>query len=498
MDSQPKIEVSFNENYRISIDEALTNLDGFMNDSNSNLSRSDHKKKIASIKSIVSGNSHSRAGSDTVLYIVNYESNGGYAVLAADYRIKNKIIAIVDQGNISDTTQATVDEILNSTKRLIFTQYPTTGPGIFSVAGINDASFINPNTISYENVNGEGIFVGNYCLADTVGYDSMGKPILKTVGMDRNLEILSQVLCVQYAVNQIRAYGNGTDNRNPGLIYTLPGTEPPLATGDSKTIGPWETSVIKEPLLDDYKYWGQDAPFNNYYPMVRHFPNVDLTTKAKAGCVPLSIAKVMAYNQKPVDLYHDLYKINWSALKSSYYIGNYNVSFNTIDGNLSAAHLLKLISTSVDSWYFCEGTFTFPHKTTPFMKSMGYTNWNIVDYKFETIKNMINANKPLLIFSIPTGPFIVSPFNSHCWNIDGYKVKYRTIKYKHQEDDGTFSFTERYEYLDMVHCDFGWHGVSNGYYVSDVFNSSDSNVEMDSSNNGNNFDYKYLKKLIVY
>ena len=31
----------------------------------------------------------------------------------------------------------------------------------------------------------------------------------------------------------------------------------------------------------------------------------------------------------------------------------------------------------------------------------------------------------------------------------------------------------------MVHCDFGWYGKSNGYYVTGVFDIQDKNVELD-------------------
>lgn len=32
----------------------------------------------------------------------------------------------------------------------------------------------------------------------------------------------------------------------------------------------------------------------------------------------------------------------------------------------------------------------------------------------------------------------------------------------------------------MVHCDFGWAGNSNGYYISGLFKLKDQSVERDS------------------
>ena len=51
----------------------------------------------------------------------------------------------------------------------------------------------------------------------------------------------------------------------------------------------------------------------------------------------------------------------------------------------------------------------------------------------------------------------------------------------------------------MVHCDFGWEGLCNGYYVSGVFKLNDSNIEHDpGSNYGGNTYYNNLLKVITY
>ena len=51
----------------------------------------------------------------------------------------------------------------------------------------------------------------------------------------------------------------------------------------------------------------------------------------------------------------------------------------------------------------------------------------------------------------------------------------------------------------MVHCDFGWGGDCNGYYVSGVFKLNDPNSEKDSNSNKNhNKKYTSLITLITY
>lgn len=51
----------------------------------------------------------------------------------------------------------------------------------------------------------------------------------------------------------------------------------------------------------------------------------------------------------------------------------------------------------------------------------------------------------------------------------------------------------------MVHCDFGWSGKCNGYYVSGIFKIDDPNVERDPDvvfNKDTNY-YKLIK-VITY
>ena len=52
----------------------------------------------------------------------------------------------------------------------------------------------------------------------------------------------------------------------------------------------------------------------------------------------------------------------------------------------------------------------------------------------------------------------------------------------------------------MVHCDFGWGGDCNGYYISGVFDLGDTNnIENDVGfAQTNNYNYDTLIKIISY
>ncbi len=178
--------------------------------------------------------------------------------------------------------------------------------------------------------------------------------------------------------------------------------------------------------------------------------------------------------------------IDWNAIK-------YPLVYEA--GRISAAKLLRHIGLECNSIYFYNGTFTFPSFVIPFMESIGYNNSNKYNYSFDRVKTMLDNGSPIIIFSVPG----INIINSHCWNIDGYKIKERTVTTKVYENNvlvDTFTNTQT---SSMVHCDFGWEGNCNGYYVSGLFKLGDPSVEKDPGtvHGGKTYFNNYLK-IITY
>lgn len=108
---------------------------------------------------------------------------------------------------------------------------------------------------------------------------------------------------------------------------------------------------------------------------------------------------------------------------------------------------------------------------------------------------MVDNNKPLIIYALP-GIDITS---AHSWNIDGYKIKERTVVKSRYYEGEFLSSTELTDSVQMVHCDFGWGGKCNGYYVSGVFKLNDPNIEFDpGSEKDYSTNYNSLIRLITY
>lgn len=488
IDSEIKTAKESKSCYAITPDSALAYLNEFL-ETSEHPSRGASPRNVASItpihyNSVVTRSDANDINCENLVYIANFEQEQGYAILAADKRIQDKVIAVTDQGSLSDATVYTAMELANS-ERTIVEGYPTTGPGFFTLPEYGNEVFMNPNTVSlYDDTEGDTL-VGNFSLDDIGAEDEMGNPLSQYNENAPVPEIITSALCTSYAINEINKFDQGLHNFqgiDNGLVPDIGGGVSP-GTYTETTHSNWTTKKVTPNILKDYRDWDQKSPFNDWYPKRRKYILFGHRRKAPAGCFPLAIAKILTYFGYPDTYTYNGHTVNWNGLKPS----------RTDD--TSAAALLKGISEGCGSWYFYAGTFTFPHKATSYMRFLGLSNAHSHRYKFDRVTNMIDAGKPLIIYSVPG----INVFKSHCWNIDGYKIKERTTTVKMYKNSTLVGEEEKIETCEMVHCDFGWSGNSNGYYVSGVFKLDDSQIEHDpGSHYGGDTNYNNLLKVVTY
>ena len=479
--------------YNIPIDSAISYLNEFLDDTATGTSRASAKRTIASSTPIKYNSTISRASNESLdcenlVYIANFEQEQGYAILAADSRIEEKVIAITDNGSLSDATVYSSMELANA-ERVILDDYPKTGNGFFTTPETGDELFLNPNTVSLYDDTVQDTFVGNFSLDDIGAEDEDGNLISENLDIAQTPEMLTSALCVSYAINEIKDYdrlqhfqtvtddlyiggGGGGGNNTSTRTETINSS--------------WSIKKSVSPMLYQFSYWGQHSPFNDLYPKKRKYLLFGKKRRAPAGCFPLAISKILTYFEYPNRFTYNGYTVDWKELKN-------NINSNI--GKNSAAYLLKGISSACDSWYFYAGTFTFPHKATSYMRFIGLNNAHSHSYSFDRVTSMLDNGKPLIIYSVPG----INVFKSHSWNIDGYKIKERTITTNTYRGSTLTNSTSKTETTNMVHCDFGWYGKCNGYYVSGVFKLNDSRVEHDP---GTNYEgsthYNHLLKVITY
>lgn len=447
--------------YRISEEEALASLDAFFAANSGENTRT--SAPAPRVKKLIGIRNHDKAtrgeaeDTTTLLYVANFENQQGFALLAADKRVETPVIGVSEQGEISEDAIARYEATYGN--RPIYKGFPLDGPGFFTdtVPGGGTETFINPNTVDFY-IEEEGEYlIGDF---DTSGYELLNPTPQSTVTYQQQQEAFIVESAVNYSQNRINKYGN--DNTNLKFKHTPDDDEPSLVdpwiggTGDMTE----KDVVIVGPLLSKFVLWGQ-SPYLNV-----KFPPVGNLKHALTGCYPLAVAKVLAHNRKPENYtYHD-HTFDWDV------INNYRWGPSE-----EAALFLRAVADGCNPWYFAQGTFVFPNRAERFMRRCGYSNVHNKEYSFDRIKNMIDNNHPLAICGMPD----LCVRRAHAWNIDGYRTSKRG----------------RYD-VKMIHCDFGWGGNYNGYYVDNCFNLGSEDNIYDGRHENDDRTLNSYNKLLMY
>lgn len=412
---------------------------------------------------------------DTTLYVANYTANSGFAIITADSRIEDEIIAVIEDGNLPAEVMNEALQEMGLTSRPIDPDYPTTGPEMITISGQKE---INPNTFSLYTPTRKDSLVGNYTKPISLNnYEANNT----TEDSNCFIEKYISTICLDYAIRSKKEVENKTNDdkfhdqvTNNPLITTDPDVSPYTYNTYYED---WTITEQVQPLLSPFEKWTQGFPFNNLLPAGK-----------KTGCVPLAIAKIMTFFKTPQNFIANGYKINWEALTANHL---------SAIGSKSAAYLLKNITNGTKALMFSGGTFTFPCEAIEYMKGKGFPQAKRHRYTYTLCMNQLKEGKPLLIYAIPKYWDITK---SHCWNIDGYKIQYRNKVTECYDGTKLISTRKEKKELEMLHCDMGWGGKCNGYYVSGVFKPYFENTEFDNPDANNTGGWYYVRymRLIAY
>ncbi len=484
IDTTAKDKKSAAVSYSIPIDDALTSLDDFFANLNgqSKITRSGENNYMPSIKNIeVLRNRDlvTRSGfnpiinADSLVYIVNFENNQGYALLSADFRIKSDVIFVADTGSITlDDFNGVLSSVDN---RQIFDEYPLTGAGMFYAE--NDTTgelFMNPNTFDLYNSSLSDHWVGDF---NPNGNDT---PESVVTGMTLN-----------YVGHEINEHNRDSLFKSIGLIEDFEDDVDPTITVVRTKIGENGRVLVPNLFNDSIHSWSQREPFNNQAPKVREYILWGEKKRAAVGCVPLAIAKIMTYHNKPQTFNAMGKVVNWAQL-------NNNPRGSGAD---DAAYLLRHIGLVCNALYFYQGTFVFPSLASQFLNNYGYKNVRYMDYNHSIVKQMLDMQCPIFICSVPKlGTLNYDLAKSHAWNLDGYLMNYVTYRIDYYNNGLLIKTENASQEVFMVHCDFGWSGKCNGYFTSGVFDFRDNDVIFDNENHAGlvNTNYNWYLKMISY
>ena len=193
--------------------------------------------------------------------------------------------------------------------------------------------------------------------------------------------------------------------------------------------------------------WNQRSPFNDQCPIIKG-------QHALAGCVPIATAQVVAYYKTPSSYNEHVYY--WDSI----YVEN--VPFTQI-GREGAAHLVHDIGLLENVSYGLTATGAYYEDIATCLSAFNYHYSTLHRYDYETIRTPLSNRRPVIITGRNNQNI------GHAWIIDGY-FEYTEMKVEHLGDGTPLIFPEKSEY---VHCNWGWGGNCNGYFLSGVFNTLD-------------------------
>lgn len=366
--TQPAAEPAATDINAISLDEALGNMYGLMDVLYGQSTRAS-RPAIASAETLKSSylNKQTRSGEtlpENLYYIINFENEGGFAILGADRRAI-EVIAITEAGSL------TMAELLDAGAPA-----PSTRSSVPTFT-LDDLWVRNVDMVDlYDPDDPDETEDGDYLLA----------------AGDIKLQLLKMVE---------EPVGDGGGGGG--------GSSPPVSTD----YGPWRDATKKGPYLTTK--WHQDPPFNMNCP--GGYP---------AGCVPIAVAQILAYGERRAPSYFGATS-TWAELKN-YNIITYGSTTKTetdkrIEGDL--AKIVRAIGKGVKADYnfFWSGqTFATPYAAKQYMKkSLGYGNAKKYEsYKENVITSMINGGKPVFIGCL-------DGVKGHAWVIDGSLNQTRTV-----------------------------------------------------------------------
>lgn len=391
---------------------------------------------------------------DSLLYLVNFVG-GGFAVLGADESLAS-VIALTSAGRISANDFISGGEVETSyTLEDLWVEEDEDYllGGVQPTAGV---SFVSKIILDYA-INGWND-PGGRGIDDGTGDNSAGD-------------------------------GGGEGPVTPVIPPGGGGNNGPTYTYEYEWVVDNNTGVL---LTTN---WHQRSPFHDFI----HFFKSNKTT---AGCVAIAVMQIMAYHESPActDLYYtegdsalkaaiaaemgiETDTVTWRGLKASDLDENPTDSLLVLPGSRAAAASISLhVGKGVSMWYNMDGegsSFATPNQAKKYLNRRGYDATRYISYKESKIKSEIkDNNRPVFLGAL--GDFS----HGHAWVLDGWMERHERKIAVRDSDGQRTVVNENVRSQKLVHCNWGWGGSCNGYYVSDAFFNTKNGAEIPDPNGG--------------
>lgn len=267
--------------------------------------------------------------------------------------------------------------------------------------------------------------------------------------------------------------------------------------GGGGSSGSTPTVLVDLPVRLKTK-WSQHSPYNKFAP------------NGTAGCVMVAAAQALSYFQTVGSVqwqYNNTYGssvLNWSRIIADCqdpngWYGGYSGYGKLLDSHhpqsaLQVAHLMRFLGVAVNADYKSNGQTGAD--TGDMVKHL--KNWcglssssTIYNYDVDYVRNALQQNPNSLVmarsYANRTNRFLGLVYtyeDGHAWIIDGLRrIRYSSSNIK-----------------DYVHCNWGWGGKCDGYFISGSFNTQVRPEFLDPNDDNTateSYNFRYVKQYAV-
>lgn len=287
---------------------------------------------------------------------------------------------------------------------------------------------------------------------------------------------------------------------NPGLIMYLANMETQLNTISPPmhaSYGPWCYQSMGGVMC--HNVWGQRDPYNLFAPLIDG-------NMPPAGCTATALAQLLTIYDYPKE--YNGYKFEWDEMEKQMqvYLGNPRESYPPAHEMIGRLFEQISLPCNLDMQFGLSGSGASLYQVPRTMANLGFSNPGTYKeyYDTEEVKQALLDFYPVLVtgyayeitrssesgqdryLGISIDKRNITYSGGHTWLVDQLVRMSRTVTVTSADGKRT-SFEQESE---LIHCNFGWNGASNGLYYSGAFDTSNGCVEP-LSTNGTAGNYQY-------
>lgn len=245
----------------------------------------------------------------------------------------------------------------------------------------------------------------------------------------------------------------------------------------------WEDIYLYYPLLN--VSWGQGYPYNLLTPFIECSGSM---VHPPLGCATIATAQILSFYKYPTVF--DGVNVNWIEMTAYPSIYSLSPIYQT-----QLQTMLNAVALGVSIEWGCGGSGTTILEVEKYLNKVGYVSELITNYDKTKVINSISNSRPIYMRGTQKDTI------GHAWVIDGANKKMRTItqsvfRYKYPGVPPSFTLPSDWDLVDetttteteeYVHCNFGYEGMYDGYYIHGVFQLHD-----DTYGNGGLYNSKFM------